>query len=215
MVSGLSALGFDPNAPATAQPVCILVTPNTLTARRISFIFNKLVCRRSRCGSTGTLVSPFLSPPCEPFPLQQGGTPPLLYPERSPRRAHLHRLPFLQSALFPAVHPISLQSLTKCSSRNFFVLTTIHFHGGCTPPRVYPEPASARRGANLGGGEAESFCARIRRVGALAAGDDPGVAAEERHGPNHRLHLHWLRHDSASRDYRTEASLIRKGALNT
>jgi hypothetical protein len=151
MVSGLSALGFDPNAPATAQPVCILVTPNTLTARRISFIFNKLVCRRSRCGSTGTLVSPFLSPPCEPFPLQQGGTPPLLYPERSPRRAHLHRLPFLQSALFPALHPISLQSLTKCSSRNFFVLTTIHFHGGCTPPRVYPEPAAAWRGGNLAG----------------------------------------------------------------
>jgi hypothetical protein len=59
------------------------------------------------------------------------------------------------------------------------------------------------------------FCARIRRVGALAASDDPGVAAEGRHGPNHRLPLHRLRHDSASRNYRTEASLIRKGALNT
>jgi hypothetical protein len=41
----------------------------------------------------------------------------------------------IRSALFPAVHPISLQSLTKCSSRNSFALITIHFHGGgCTPP---------------------------------------------------------------------------------
>jgi hypothetical protein len=57
------------------------------------------------------------------FPLQWGCTP-------SP---HLHRLPLLHSALFPAIHPISLQPLTKCSSSNPFVLITIHFHGGCTP----------------------------------------------------------------------------------
>jgi hypothetical protein len=46
----------------------------------------------------------------------------------------LHRPPLLRSPRFPAVHPFSLQPLTKCSSRNSFVLTTIHFHGGCTPP---------------------------------------------------------------------------------
>src|SRR5467141_1705894 len=34
----------------------------------------------------------------------------------------------------PVVHPLSVQPLTKCSSRNSFVLKTIHFHGGCTLP---------------------------------------------------------------------------------
>jgi hypothetical protein len=40
----------------------------------------------------------------------------------------------LPSRLFPTIHPISLQPLTICSSRNSFALITIHFHGGCTPP---------------------------------------------------------------------------------
>jgi hypothetical protein len=94
--------------------------------------------------------NPLPSIVCGLFPSQWGCIPPLLYPafpefrgERSPRRftqsafgegAHFHRLPLLQSALFPAVPPISLQALIKCSSRNSFVLTTIHFHGGCIPP---------------------------------------------------------------------------------
>src|SRR6267143_1719780 len=34
----------------------------------------------------------------------------------------------------PVVHPLSVHLLTKCSSRNSFLLTTIHFDGGgCTP----------------------------------------------------------------------------------
>jgi hypothetical protein len=69
----------------------------------------------------------------QPFPFQSvpdsfhcnGG----VYPSH-----YLPRLPLLQSPLFPVVHPISLQPLTKCSSRNSFALTTIHFHGGCIPP---------------------------------------------------------------------------------
>src|SRR5713226_8537030 len=35
----------------------------------------------------------------------------------------------------PVVHPLSVQLLIKCSSRNSFVLKTIHFDGG-----VYPRP---------------------------------------------------------------------------
>src|SRR6267143_4501531 len=34
---------------------------------------------------------------------------------------------------FPVVHPLSIQQVTKCFSRNFFVLKTIHFDGGCIP----------------------------------------------------------------------------------
>jgi hypothetical protein len=42
----------------------------------------------------------------------------------------------IRSPLLPAIHPFSLQPLTKWSSRNSFVLTTIYFHGG-----VYPSQA--------------------------------------------------------------------------
>src|SRR5260370_13059135 len=48
----------------------------------------------------------------------------------------------------PVVHPVSVQQLTKCSSRKSFFLKTIHFDGGCaplalpltttTPSSVYP-----------------------------------------------------------------------------
>jgi hypothetical protein len=55
------------------------------------------------------------------FPSQWGCTPPSRY---------FFRLLVHQSPLFPVVHPIFLQRLTKCSSRNSFALTTIHFHGG-------------------------------------------------------------------------------------
>ncbi len=34
----------------------------------------------------------------------------------------------------PVVHPVSVQQLTKCSSRKSFFLKTIHFDGGCAPP---------------------------------------------------------------------------------
>jgi hypothetical protein len=51
-----------------------------------------------------------------------------------------------RSSLFPAIHPVSVQPLTKCSSSNPFVLITIHFHGGCTP-LVHPE--RFRRSARL------------------------------------------------------------------
>jgi hypothetical protein len=40
----------------------------------------------------------------------------------------------IRSPLLPAIHPFSLQPFAKCSSRNSFILTTIHFHGGCIPP---------------------------------------------------------------------------------
>ena len=33
----------------------------------------------------------------------------------------------------PVVHPVSVQQLTKCSSRKSFFLKTIHFDGGCAP----------------------------------------------------------------------------------
>src|SRR5712664_7556 len=38
-----------------------------------------------------------------------------------------------QVTKFPVVHPLSIQPLTKCSSRNSFILKTIHFDGGCVP----------------------------------------------------------------------------------
>ena len=41
---------------------------------------------------------------------------------------------------FPVVHPLSIQQVTKCFSRNSFVLKTIHFDGGCVYPSVALPP---------------------------------------------------------------------------
>src|SRR5258708_1983563 len=50
-----------------------------------------------------------------------------------PHRSPLSRRSFHLSShlsLFTVVHPLSVQQLTKCSSRNSFVFKTIHFDGG-------------------------------------------------------------------------------------
>ena len=39
---------------------------------------------------------------------------------------------------FPVVHPLSIQQVTKCFSRNSFVLKTIHFYGGYPPAGSSP-----------------------------------------------------------------------------
>ncbi len=57
--------------------------------------------------------------------------------QSSPRRSPLsHRSFHLPShlSLFTVVHSLSVQPLTKCSSRNSFVFKTIHFDGGYAPP---------------------------------------------------------------------------------
>src|SRR5260370_36646879 len=51
------------------------------------------------------------------------------HPHRSPLSRRSFPLPSLLS-LFTVVHPLPVQLLTKCSSRNSFVLKTIHFDGG-------------------------------------------------------------------------------------
>src|SRR5467141_1807955 len=43
---------------------------------------------------------------------------------------------------FPVVHPLSIQQVTKCFSRNFFVLKTIHFDGGGVYPSVALPPTT-------------------------------------------------------------------------
>jgi hypothetical protein len=59
MVSGLPALGFVPNAPATAQPVCILVTPTLSSGNPYPFSF-QYILRPS-------------------FPSRLNGNPPILF----------------------------------------------------------------------------------------------------------------------------------------
>src|SRR5260370_38545970 len=54
-----------------------------------------------------------------------------------PLRSPLSRRSFHLSShlsLFTGVHPLSLQPLTKCSSRNSFVFKTIRFDGGVYTP---------------------------------------------------------------------------------
>jgi hypothetical protein len=60
---------------APAQTICTLVTPGPFNGNSILFLFNIFACHRSCRGSTGILLSSFLSSPCKRFPLQQGGIP--------------------------------------------------------------------------------------------------------------------------------------------
>jgi hypothetical protein len=58
-----------------------------------------------------------------------------LLPSRAPRfaeRRH-HQLSRLGTPENTSCIHFSFQTLARCSSRNSFALTTIHFHGGCTP----------------------------------------------------------------------------------
>jgi hypothetical protein len=71
------------------QPFAHWLPLHSPTAIPIPFIFNTFAAHRSRCGSTGTLLSSFLSSPCNLLPLQQGGTPP------SPSSGSAHLLLFL------------------------------------------------------------------------------------------------------------------------
>jgi hypothetical protein len=125
MVSRLSALGFDPTRPRPASLFANQLPLHPPTAIPIPFLFNYSSSLRPRRHPTARLSSLLFSLPCGHFPSQQGGTPPpsLFLDCQS-----------LQSPLFPAIHPIPLQQLTKCSSHNSFVLTTIHFHGGGYTP---------------------------------------------------------------------------------
>jgi hypothetical protein len=116
------------STPTTGQTVCELVTLRTPTDSCIPFLFNHPSSLRLRRRPTECSISRLISCSCGRFSCQQGGTPtPSIF---------LDCLS-IRSPLFPVVHPFSLQSLTICSSRNSFVLTTIHFHGGCIP--LYPE----------------------------------------------------------------------------
>src|SRR6267378_3723350 len=55
----------------------------------------------------------------------------LIVSRESDRSAPYSRLPASsQGTKSPVVHLLSIQLLTKCSSRNSFVLKTIHFDGG-------------------------------------------------------------------------------------
>jgi hypothetical protein len=109
-----------------------------LTAPRNPFLFNRFRTLHSRRCSTGPSNS-FGIKRFRTLSRHHGGIPSSLY---------FPRLPLLQSPLFHVVHPISLQPLTKCSSRNSFALTTIHFHGGVYTPSILfstlPPRASAR-----------------------------------------------------------------------
>src|SRR5260370_37702616 len=45
---------------------------------------------------------------------------------------------------FPVVHPLSIQQVTKCFSRNSFVLNTFHFDGGVPPAGSSPRRSPPR-----------------------------------------------------------------------
>jgi|SRR5882757_9754326 len=73
-----------------------------------------------------TYVQPILQPVCFQIHACNGDMPPFppcLF-------TLLHRSIESQVTKSPVVHPLYAQQLTKCSSRNCFILKTIHFDGG-------------------------------------------------------------------------------------
>jgi len=73
-----------------------------------------------------TYVQPILQPVCFQIHACNGDMPPFppcLF-------TLLHRSIESQVTKSPVVHPLYAQQLTKCSSRNSFILKTIHFDGG-------------------------------------------------------------------------------------
>jgi hypothetical protein len=137
-----------------SSPVYIEAHPRRIAAHGDSFkSFNSFISNSFRTlVAQWSAATPFLSIACGLFPLQWGCTPSSIFIDG-----------LLQSALFPVVHPISLQPLTKCSFRNSFALTTIHFHGGCTPSLYFPQlPLPHLFPAHLPGRsqdhESEHFC---------------------------------------------------------
>ena len=77
-----------------------------------------------------TYVQPILQPVCFQIHACNGDMPPFppcLF-------TLLHRSIESQVTKSPVVHPLYAQQLTKCSSRNSFILKTIHFDGGYGVP---------------------------------------------------------------------------------
>src|SRR5882762_5008008 len=77
-----------------------------------------------------TYVQPILQPVCFQIHACNGDMPPFppcLF-------TLLHRSIESQVTKSPVAHPLYAQQLTKCSSRNSFILKTIHFDGGYGVP---------------------------------------------------------------------------------
>jgi hypothetical protein len=145
--------------PRLQNPVCIQTLIPSPQPRAIpsSFLFNPFRTLFSPRRTTA-LNNPFGIKWFRTLSRHNGGIP---------LSRSLDRLLLLQSPLFPVVHPIYLQPLTKCSSRNSFPLTTIHFHGGCIPPcapfyfplsRHAPAREMRALARKQGGGEGQLFC---------------------------------------------------------
>jgi hypothetical protein len=140
MVSGLSALGFVPNAPATAQPVCILVTPTLSSGNCYPFSF-QYILRPS-------------------FPSRLNGNPPILFrfiflrTVFPPTGGYTPSLslsrPPLATILSISCHPSHFSSTTyKMLLPQLFCFHNHPFSWGVYTPRLPKARRSGRRASSL------------------------------------------------------------------
>jgi len=128
-------------------PRCLLIG----TTRRGVF---QHPIRYSRCQIKQALCYPSASKPLArhlQLYLDKYGTCMVTYPlivSRQANRSALHSRLSTSSQVTksPVVHPLSIHQVTKCFSRNSFVLKPIHFDGGCG---VYPYSLSLSRPRSL------------------------------------------------------------------
>jgi hypothetical protein len=137
MVSGLSALGFAPNAPATSQPVCKRVTLTLSNGNSYPFSFQHISRPSfpSWLNGNPSIFLPFI--PLRALSSPTGGYTPLLSPSA-----------LCEGSLF--VYPLYLQwfpdSLAQWTHPNpfsFYRLRTLSIAMGVYPPsRLYRGPIS-------------------------------------------------------------------------
>jgi hypothetical protein len=133
MVSGLSALGFVPNTPATGQPVCTLVTPTLFNGNSYPFSFQYISRPSPPSWLNGNPPIFFSFIPLQATSLPTGGYTP----------------PFAQSVLYEGslfAYPLYLQwfpdsfaEWTHLNPFSFYRLRTLSIAMGVYPPsrRLY------------------------------------------------------------------------------
>jgi len=145
MVSGLSALGFAPNAPATGQPVCKLVTPTLSNGNFYPLSFQYIYHPSFPLWINGNapILFPFI--PLQTFSSPSGGYTPSLTQRRPWREGRDSSIPFSLNSLRTLSHnrrpqPLSLQPFADSFHCNRGVHPYLCFPHSPAPPLCVSVP---------------------------------------------------------------------------
>jgi hypothetical protein len=155
MVSGLSALGFAPNAPATGHPVCKLVIPVPSNGNSYPFSFQSLANHSSPSSSNGAPLISFIFIALRTLSTATRGYTPS-FTQSPPRWAKglFFSRPPLASISSISCHPSHFPSTTyKMLLPQLLSFHNHPFSWGCTPApslsRAHLSPTRSSRRASV------------------------------------------------------------------